>query len=393
MDIDDTLDDLAPQAKRRRLSSGCPASFSSHATRTPLQKLWFPDGDIVLEIESRLLKVHRARLECSAIFADMLSLPQPPDAAADYVDGCPFVLLAGDALADWEVALAWMYHTDLSSRTPTPPWPPSQHSPPPSVSALNTRSPRSATGPPPPSPRATRSTSSPSPCIATADAAHAIPLFRACRLEPLLPAAFYALSLQSFSPSSDSSTASQNHSLHRILDPTDMQRLLAGREALHDALVCMLVDPLGRFDSDFRCACAPHLESYWRAGVAPPRSSTRTCLLRVLAGMLQDDTFVGTLCGGSAGSPSGSPSRGHGGDEGQDDDTPMSGAHDPAHDDGSGSGGGSESGSGRRREIDFHLNTNASGCAETHLRLVRWRLAQLRDGIQGVRGGGGFFML
>ncbi|KAJ7477923.1 hypothetical protein B0H11DRAFT_1726139, partial [Mycena galericulata] len=195
----DTLDDFAPQAKRRRLSSGCPASFSSHATRTPLQKLWFPDGDIVLEIESRLLKVHRARLECSAIFSDMLSLPQPPDAAADYIDGCPFVLLAGDALADWEVALAWMYHTDsfLTHSNPTlAPFPTlasalriaTKYEIPPlrrwAAAALAARYPPDVLS---------------LPMRPDADAAHAIPLFRACRLEPLLPAAFYALSLQSFS--------------------------------------------------------------------------------------------------------------------------------------------------------------------------------------------------
>ncbi|KAJ7500809.1 hypothetical protein B0H11DRAFT_1994550, partial [Mycena galericulata] len=339
--------------------------------------------------------------------------------AADYIDGCPFVLLAGDALADWEVALA----TFLTHSNPTlAPFPTlasalriaTKYEIPPlrrwAATALAARWPSDVL----------------SMCLdsdsasAPSDAAHAIPLFRACRLEPLLPAAFYALSLQSFVPSPRSSTAYAPPSPHRILDPADMQRLLAGREALHDSLVRMLVDPLARFDSEFdfssfdssnsyepredrRCACAPRLEAYWRARLVPSSSASsrslaavqepRTCLLRALAGMLHDEAFVGTLCGASTLSPACPTSRGHGGEENQD--ATMSGAAPPspythaygsAHEDAYARG---EFVSGREDRLSIALYANASGCTETHLRLVRWRLARLRDGIQGVGAGEG----
>ncbi|KAJ7664091.1 hypothetical protein B0H17DRAFT_845910, partial [Mycena rosella] len=160
-------------------------------------KLWFPDGDIVLEIEKSLLKVHKARLQCSEIFSDMLSLPQPQQAPeSDWVDGCPRVALPGDALADWEVALRWIYHNDAFLAQTTPPfmtlssalristkyeiaplraW---------AVDQLLSRWPADVLH--------MRLTALP-------HAAEAIALARECALPEILPAAFYALSIQRFS--------------------------------------------------------------------------------------------------------------------------------------------------------------------------------------------------
>ncbi|EPS99251.1 hypothetical protein FOMPIDRAFT_1079837, partial [Fomitopsis schrenkii] len=67
---------------------------------------WFSDGDIVLEVEQHRFRVHGAHLQCSEIFSDMLAMPQPPD--AEKVDGCPLVRLV-DTAQDWQVALKWIY--------------------------------------------------------------------------------------------------------------------------------------------------------------------------------------------------------------------------------------------------------------------------------------------
>jgi hypothetical protein len=117
MDIvppENSPDDM-PLLKRRRVSDcaarSCEASrfaSSSLAIRV-LKHLWFPEGDIVLDIEQRLLKVHRKRLRCSVIFSDMLQIPQPSPSETDRIDGCPSVTLVGDALADWEVVFGWIY--------------------------------------------------------------------------------------------------------------------------------------------------------------------------------------------------------------------------------------------------------------------------------------------
>ncbi|KAJ7145571.1 hypothetical protein C8R44DRAFT_655521, partial [Mycena epipterygia] len=213
----------APLSKRRRVSS---SSRSCEATRTPpcsiLKKLWFADGDIILEIEQRLLKVHRNRLQCSVIFSDMLHIPQPSQ--TEQIDGCPTVSLVGDTLADWEAALKWIYHNsdflsqaitfdilagalristkyeiadlrhwavaELTSR-----WP---------VDVLNMR------------------------LNALPHAAEAIALAQECTVPEILPAAFYALSVQKFHSSADGGRS------HIVLSPTDLRRLIAGHEALQD---------------------------------------------------------------------------------------------------------------------------------------------------------------
>jgi hypothetical protein len=118
MDIvatEDALDDM-PLLKRRRVSDcarSCEATRFGPPHCSILKKLWFSDGDIVLEIEKRLLKVHRRRLQCSMIFSDMLHIPQPSE--TDQIDGCPTVALVGDTIADWEVALRWIYNEYAAS--------------------------------------------------------------------------------------------------------------------------------------------------------------------------------------------------------------------------------------------------------------------------------------
>lgn len=104
------LTDSSPPAKRARRRT---ASAASDACGSGLQRIpsdtrpfWLPDGDIILEVGCYRYKIHRKRLSCSEIFADMLALPQPPD--AERMDGVPLVRLQDNA-RDWMIALEWMY--------------------------------------------------------------------------------------------------------------------------------------------------------------------------------------------------------------------------------------------------------------------------------------------
>ncbi|KAJ6617177.1 hypothetical protein B0H10DRAFT_1797851 [Mycena sp. CBHHK59/15] len=255
-------EDTTHTDKRRRVS-GCTRACAATQSSLPssiVEKLWFPDGDIVLEIESRLLKVHRKRLQCSVIFSDMLGLPQPSE--VEQIDGCASVALVGDTLADWQVALSWIYHPndflgqaitfdilsgalristkyeiadlhlwtveELCSR-----WP---------IDVLNMR------------------------LNALPHAAEAIALARECNIPEILPAAFYALSVQKFRCSADG-----GHS-HNVLSPADLRRLLAGREILQDILVRIVIDPLhenGCYNNADCGQCAPRRAEYWRTRLAP----------------------------------------------------------------------------------------------------------------------------
>lgn len=67
---------------------------------------YYPDGDIVLEIEGYQFKVHAQKLRCSLIFSDMLEIQQPYD--VDSVEGCSLVQLV-DSVKDWLVVLRWIY--------------------------------------------------------------------------------------------------------------------------------------------------------------------------------------------------------------------------------------------------------------------------------------------
>jgi hypothetical protein len=56
-------------------------------------QVWFEDGNIIIEAGDTLHRVSRSILAArSAVFKDMFSIPQPPDAETKL--GCPFVHLA-----------------------------------------------------------------------------------------------------------------------------------------------------------------------------------------------------------------------------------------------------------------------------------------------------------
>ena len=74
------------------------------------QPFWFHDGDIVLVVEGRSWKIHRSKLMCSVVFADMMEVPQPTD--IESMHGCPLVNLLHDSANDWLVVLRWLYQRE-----------------------------------------------------------------------------------------------------------------------------------------------------------------------------------------------------------------------------------------------------------------------------------------
>ncbi|KAF7320932.1 hypothetical protein HMN09_00179900 [Mycena chlorophos] len=286
--------------KRRRFSQTPPITDLS-LLATPLslagtihKTWWLADGDFVLQIEQRLLKIHRRRLQCSTVFADMLALPGPPPEDVERVDGCPTVSLLGDSVADWEVVLGWIYHNaeilaqgqgvtfdtlastlristkydisdlrDWGVKQLKARWP---------VDAVNMRA------------------------HALPNAAEAIALAQECQVPEILPSAFYALSVQKFHGS-----GSGEPGLSKLaLPPADMRRLLAGREALQSVLVRILIDPLTEsscYSNDSCGQCASFRTEYWRKRLTPdPKSLWNTWLIHDLEEMQDDQAFMDTLC-------------------------------------------------------------------------------------------------
>ncbi|KAJ7657939.1 hypothetical protein B0H17DRAFT_1213402 [Mycena rosella] len=181
---------------------------------------------------------------------------------SDWLDGFPRVALHGDTLADCEVALRWIYHSEYAVEELLSRWP---------SDVLHMR------------------------LTALPHAAKAIALACECALPEILPAT-YALSIQKFSCAADGGRS------HLVLAPDDLRRLLSRCEALQEALVRILIDPLG---ADTRLGAvgyqsagtdAPHAV-YWHACLAPDaRAPHGTWLVRALDAMLRDDAFGDTLC-------------------------------------------------------------------------------------------------
>jgi hypothetical protein len=68
----------------------------SNTNLSKCQELWFEDGNIVIQADSVLFKVHRGILSAqSSVFADMFGMPAPQgggDCNEKY-EGCPIVRL------------------------------------------------------------------------------------------------------------------------------------------------------------------------------------------------------------------------------------------------------------------------------------------------------------
>ena len=127
--------------------------------------------------------------------------------------------------------------------------------------------------------------------------AEAVALARECDVPEILPAAFYALSLQRWGYNAEGGRS------HLILSPADMRRLVIGREHLHHFTARILQDPFmtrpdgPSFDSCVQCR--EPLQRYWRAKVvSDPHSPFECWLLRELYVMATcaDELFEATLC-------------------------------------------------------------------------------------------------
>lgn len=72
--------------------------------------LWLDDGNIVLQADTTLYKVHRSTLALhSPVFDDMFRLPQVfSDAKQEMIDGCPLVVLH-DTAEDIDLMLRAFY--------------------------------------------------------------------------------------------------------------------------------------------------------------------------------------------------------------------------------------------------------------------------------------------
>jgi hypothetical protein len=73
---------------------------------------WFEDGNIVLQAEETLFRVHQSVLSRhSSIFKDTFAMPQPPSQENKYTEGCP-VLPLSDTAEDINNLLSLLYDND-----------------------------------------------------------------------------------------------------------------------------------------------------------------------------------------------------------------------------------------------------------------------------------------
>lgn len=77
------------------------------------EKFWFDDGDVVLNANDTLFRIHKGILTAqSTFFKGMFSLPTPekrPEQTPDYYQGLPVVRMQGDDEVDVERLLEVLY--------------------------------------------------------------------------------------------------------------------------------------------------------------------------------------------------------------------------------------------------------------------------------------------
>ncbi|KAF9235009.1 hypothetical protein BU15DRAFT_51921 [Melanogaster broomeanus] len=285
--------ELAPPAKRRRMSSTPRTSSTLAVDLDKTEDLfWFQDGDIVLGVDCKYFKVHRNKMVYSLVFATMLELPQPE--LVERAEGCPLVRLHGDTIHDWTAALHWMYDRSsfelrsttfniiagalrISTKYDIPElrlWCKQQ---------LLSRWPLNV---------ADMNTS------AIPNAAEAICLARELDVPEILPAAFYALSVQRWAKGIDGGRS------HLILSPEDLRRLIVGREELQERLTGLLTNWDERTDAAFfrLCRmCQPLCIAWLSYNILPSSLSPySTWLLRDLRQLSLHDSNGLHLCTGCA---------------------------------------------------------------------------------------------
>jgi hypothetical protein len=84
--------------------------FPSVADSVRSAEVWYDDGNLVLQAENTLFRVHRSILtRKSAVFSEMLAVPQPDKSSEKAVDGCEVVQLGDDTAYDMEQVLRAIY--------------------------------------------------------------------------------------------------------------------------------------------------------------------------------------------------------------------------------------------------------------------------------------------
>ncbi|KAH7911873.1 hypothetical protein BJ138DRAFT_1112858 [Hygrophoropsis aurantiaca] len=276
---DDDMEISPRPSKRRRRTSSRNIRLSDAEDSLTQRRYWFNDGDIVLEVDDQLFKVHRSILMCSLIFADMLELPQSEN--VENIDGCPSVKMPGDSARDWNAVLSWMYDRIGFARQPV-------------VFQVLAGTMRISTKYEIYDLRewAKRELFSRWPIDLTKmnnnalpHAAEAICLARECDIPEILPAAFYALSTQRWAHNAEGGQS------HLTLHPEDLRCFIAGRESLQDHLLNILVAPTGHGEShEVLCpSCEYNFRTLLIGRLSPTHSSPIGCWL--LRELLQLDAF------------------------------------------------------------------------------------------------------
>jgi len=94
-----------PPKKRPRRNSN-----EDQRTRS---KYWFEDGNVVLQAENTLFRVHQSILSRhSEIFKDTFAMPQDPSQENENVDNCPVIPLA-DSAEDLGNIISLLYDNNL----------------------------------------------------------------------------------------------------------------------------------------------------------------------------------------------------------------------------------------------------------------------------------------
>ncbi|KAF9529372.1 hypothetical protein CPB83DRAFT_852555 [Crepidotus variabilis] len=104
---------MAPPTKRPRVETDEEMSDDSSDSEESLpehsSKFWLEDGNIVLQVEQTLFRVHGSMLaRHSEVFKDMFSIPQPSKPQGAMVENCPVIHLS-DAAEDVEEILSIFY--------------------------------------------------------------------------------------------------------------------------------------------------------------------------------------------------------------------------------------------------------------------------------------------
>lgn len=101
-----------PNPLKRTRVYEIPNGHNTSLASTPAQNhpdFWFEDGSVILQVANTLFRVHRSLLsKHSEVFADLFSVPQPPEGQTDEIEGLPTVRLY-DPLEDFVTFLRAVY--------------------------------------------------------------------------------------------------------------------------------------------------------------------------------------------------------------------------------------------------------------------------------------------